>query len=388
MSWETIKDDRGQILLKLEDTEGADPAPVAGQDDVAFTEFAWSLDPEFRERQLVNAFGPGFLSDIGRIMADWTGTADLQAQDIVVADGSDDPSWSKLLQIAGWTVTRNATDKTVTFWLTRDAIKTATIKVREPTFGADAYNEVALLASMADFNLQVEAGVAYLLGLSGKSKADLDAMFGTVGSVIPEGSILPTDPIVRAENCVVRLYDQAADVLYGGGTLAAPDQALALISYNLSGNRNLVDQRGVAGAHGIQRRRPNVDERPGGTMLIEATRYSDFNPYKLMGSLAPIYFGVDVPISGDTTMRNGQYIQITGAPQRQEDQGNVLWSIPFAVVHPGDVNAYATTPAASKPGQVWAKGTGANAGLGLLEDANITPPAGALAFIQIHTQAA
>jgi len=367
------------ILAKIETTAGSDASPTPADNTAEYTEFAWQLAPTLRERNVITPYGPGARHQIGLTTATFSAQQDLLAGAITAADGTDDPNFVTMARYNGWSVQRNLTDKTVTLFCEPRLGETASIYERMSNSAGTDYNQAKLLGAIGNWSLELTAGNELLFNSEGQAVADT-TYYTSVNSALSGGS-LSDDGILRAEDATFRLYNPTGTVMFGGGSLASPGENLDLISLTLDGNRDIAPMPGVTGSFGVKQYRVNQTGRITGTMRIWAGNLDEWNMYTYLLDANALYFGLDLtpPGAATTTVRLAFWLQPTGAVKTELD-GFAVYDVPFAVLFPADGDG---DPAAGvNPEQAWNDDT---ANIGLIDDTNITPPAGAPIFIQVHT---
>ncbi len=387
MAWETIDGNEAVIVAKIETTSGEDEDPTIGDDDAPWEEFEWTINPSIRKRRIISPHEPGSGHSLGLTTLGWSAKQTMQLRSITAGDDTDVPSFHLAARISGWTWQGNATDKSHTYFLQRKDSTTATIKEHRAHNGANAYNTTELLGAMADFEFSFEAGEPWMFDLVDgfALTQDPSAMFGQGGAALNTSYVHQSAADVRAESNVIRVYiPGAAPTLYGGGTLGTPDQTVDLVSLKFKGNRSIAQQKTVGGSFGVKRQRPDNSESPTVEFVLEQTGYDDFNPFALLMNGTKLYLGFDgtSPSNALVKARGAMYCQLTDVKDGGDVDGRRTWVCTADLVWVADVADNDPAPGTS-PSQAWAAGAAAPDDLGLFIDTNITPPNGALAFIQV-----
>ncbi len=389
MSWETIDGVEAVMTAKIESTSGTDSNPAIGTDDSPWEEFEWDLDVDVRKRRVISPHEPGSRHSIGRVTAKWSAKQTLQLRQITAGDATDAPSIHLAAKIAGFDHQGDViSDRLHTYFLNRKGATTATLRINRAFNGANNFNIAEILGALCDFELSIVAGEPWMFMLTdGFGLAQPAAsMFAQGGAALNTAYVHLSENDVRADANVVRVYAlESSPVLYGGGSLGTPNQTVDLMSLKVKGNRKLSTQKTVGGAFGVKRVRPDNNESPQATFTLEATGYSDFNPFKYLLNATPLYIGVDGVAPGDTelTARVGLYCQLTNVSEGGNVDGRQSWDCEADLIWPADVSD--NDPAAGEyPSQAW----GAATGLGLISATGVTAPAGSLMFIQVHDSTA
>ena len=295
----------------------------------------------------------------------------------------DSPDIDALLRASGWVRQDDDANIAQTYVATSGyTVDSAYVEVYESNSdqaGGDAsQTKWSYLGTRFDWSFTWNAGERWMWTFDGAAKTVTQT--DTAQSWITEesGSLdYGTEhPLVAKSVSGAGLVNLTGDVVFGGGTVADPSHALAVLSLSASGNMGMAEQESAFASGAVGR----VSLTPVDPMTIECVveqsdiSGSDWDPYAIRdsGDAVEVNYTLTATGTGGSTVTAQivAYGMITGIA-KGDSNGRKTWSLTLEVVYPESASdGGATNAAGENPGQTFEAGT--NIGLGTMPMAGIT----------------
>jgi len=345
---------RRVILAAVQTTEGTAETLDPATDYKAYLTCAVKPAREVYERRIVSPEQHGYPSENIDERVDLEVVAEIVPQTIGPADDTDRPFPHEMLVSSGWNLTSEVASKTHTYVLTSDQEGLLTLGEYLINAQNTATRLTELYNARGDFELSTtdEGSLQYRwtgMGLNSTPTAprtiDLNPWADALNN-LPGATLRP----LQRKGQTVRIYDQAGTTLYGGGSLASPGTAGALLSWSLKGQRNPVARKTVSATSGIQ----GVMLNPGGASLEMVLEVNDIDlaTWCVANKMIQVRITIPQPSLSDNTATLVCWGQIVDLDDTQITDGRYVAAVTLQCVYPPDLPGN-SPQAGQQPLQDW-----------------------------------
>jgi len=370
----------GYVLGEAEATYGVDPAPDISNNLMSFETFEAELDEAVIDRNPISPEGPGSKPVLGRTLLNVSLASEVVLPTVSAGDTTDMPAVHPVLHAAQWTRTGDNTDNTQTYVKRSFSAQGSTFYRHELDEGDTDTNLTKCIGTVLSSSLRWSEGE--LLLLSGEGMAlgydEPDDVLSNPGSGL-SAMTYPADNPEVGYGAVVKIVNLSDDSLYGGGSLASPNNDLVLTDFSFEDGSVVVPKGGLSPTSGVKRLRSRRTGPATISLSLDATLYSSFDPYTLKNSRQALEINITFGApSGGNWLQFLAYGVITDIAKQAGEDG-VMYDLTIRCIYPEDSTD--GDPAAGRsPTQVFNAGT--NQGLRL--DPTATLPRG-IAVLQFGT---
>ena len=342
---------RGVILAKIESSYGTDASPGAA--DVIYVEdFEATYSQDMRPRAGLQPEAQGLMSVPTGGHVSWAGTIEIQPQTITTA-ATQSPIGDMFLRAVGFSRHPDASaNKSITYALRTAEHESVSIWASEANSDNTDCNRIKIIGARSDFSLSIIPGDIITLAMSngfgvaqaltGVAATQTDNVIKDKGSALTSVTYSALKPLL-GHNATARLIDNSSGTVYGGGSIASPNNDLLVRSCVINGNMAPTEQLGISAAQGIGR----VALRPVMHSLEQTslgTGAGDFNPYVLRANSTSFEVNLKFPQPGTAgnTLQVACFGQIVDIAQG-EDGGNKTYDLTLELRYPRSADGTTAT---------------------------------------------
>ena len=356
----------GYVLGKVEATSGtAETLTTAEAIYVEEMTFAYTMDNI--ARRPVTPARQGVMSRAGMKRVEWTASTEMAMPD-AFATASMVPHCDVLLKAAGFGRQDFSELLFEASFYVLQSSNHESVSLEAYTFSADGAdsNVGSARGARSDFSIAInpEDG-RIMLGLTGGRALENATPAHTYkGDTATSRAVsFYNDKPFLAHSMFAAFINLDDNSIYGGGTLASPDNSFQVVSLNISGGMNPSEQTGIAASSGVGRQRLAPTDPVTMTMTIEEAKIGTttpkaFDAYALRDNETPLEIrlkSTQTDISGNTNeLTINAYAQIVGV-SRTAANGRALYDLEMELRYPEDTDG---DPAVgTSPTQVFKQGT-------------------------------
>lgn len=357
----------GYVLGKVEATSGT-AETLTTSDAIYIEEMAWSYSMDNVSRRPVTPARQGVMSRSGLKRVEWTASTEMAMPDAFdtttpVFNGAHPDVLMKAAGFARQDVSDAAFE--ASFYVLQ-ASNHESVSLEAYTFTADGAdsNVGSARGARADFAISVNPDDGrIMLNLTGgralENATPSNTYQGDTGTSRAV-SFYPDKPFL-AHSMFCALINLSDNSVYGGGTLASPNNDFQVVSLTINGGMTPSEQTGISASSGVGRQRLAPTDPVTMTLTIEEAKIGTtgaFDPYALRDNETPLEIrlkSTQNDISGNTNdFTINAYAQIIGV-SRTAANGRALYDLEMELRYPEAVGG---TPAVGvSPTQVFAQGT-------------------------------
>ena len=341
---------RGVILAKIESSYGTDATP--GALDVVYVEdFEATYSQDMRPRAGLQPEAQGLMSVPTGGHVSWAGTIEIQPQTITTA-ATQSPIGDMFLRAVGFSRHADTTDKSITYALRSSEHESVSIWMSEANSDNTDCNRIKIIGARADFSLSIIPGDIITLAMSngfgvaqaltGTAATQTDNVIKDKGSALTSVTYSAEKPLL-GHNATARLIDNSDGTVYGGGSIASPNNDLLVRSCVINGNMAPTEQLGISAAQGIGRvaLRPVMHSLD---LTLEQTSLGTFDPYVLRANSTSFEVNLTFPQPGaaGNTLQVACFGQIVDIAQG-EDGGNKTYDLTLELRYPRSADGTTAT---------------------------------------------
>lgn len=374
---------RGYALLKNEGTYGVDPT-VGVADFLNFDEFTMNFEEEQIDRGGRSPQRVGWRNLAGPQTMSWSFSLEMlmQAIDEVGSPGTTAPQVDAILKACGFDRTDGAelaVDLDIfTYVCTRNQEGSFWVQNYHVNEAMDSLNIMTARGCRGTFTIEFNAGERIMLNCEGMGLTNGGLATHSHSEASPHNVVdVSDDPImtIGADDGIKLIdvqnlddRDGTEETIYGGGTIAAPTNAVDVISLTINGNMNPVAHRGFNVGRSPQRVFMDAQDRMTAEIVFEVSDQDDWDPYSLRYRSAMEFnftFLSDIT-GGGSTMQVLFYGFFTSI-EMDENDGRHIYTCGVDLAYPE--NCQTGVPAVGdSPNQLFTASNGAGIGQGLNVD--------------------
>jgi hypothetical protein len=359
----------GYVLGKVEATPGTAEALTTAE-AIYVEEMTFSYSMDNISRRPVSPGRQGSMSRAGKKRVEWTASTEMAMPD-AFAVASKVPHPDVLLKSCGFARqdVSDAAFEGAFYVLQASNHSSATLQAFTFTAdGADA-NVGSARGARSDFSISVNPDDGrIMLGLSGGRALEhaTPATTYTNSTGASRAVTYYADKPFLAHSMFAAIVNLSDDSVYGGGSIAGPDNTLQVVNLTINGAMSPTEQTGIAASSGVARQRLAPADPVTMSLTLEEARIGStgaFDPYALRDAEQALEIRLKSnqnDISGNTNeLSIHAYAQIVGV-SRTAANGRALWDLELELRYPEDA-ADGDPPVGVSPTQVFKAGT--NTGL-------------------------
>ena len=359
----------GYVLGKVETTSGTAMA-LTTSDAIYVEEMTFGYTMDNVARRPVSPARQGSMSRSGKKRVEWTASTEMAMPD-AFAVATKVPHPDVLLKACGF-ARQDVSDASFegAFYVLQ-ANNHESVTLQAFTFTADGAdsNVGSARGARSDFSITVNPDDGrIMLGLSGGRALEhvTPASTYTNDNATSRAVTYYDDKPFLAHAMFCAFVNLSTDAIYGGGSLAGPDNLLQVVNVTINGAMTPTEQTGIAATSGVARQRLAPADPVTMSMTIEEARIGStgaFDPFALRDDETPLEVrlksnGTDISGNANELTINA-YAQIVGV-SRTSANGRCLYDLDLELRYPEDA-ADGDPAVGVSPTQVFKAGT--NTGL-------------------------
>ena len=366
----------GYVLGKVEATPGTAEA-LTTADAIYVEEMTFSYSMDNISRRPVSPGRQGSMSRSGKKRVEWTASTEMAMPD-AFAVASKVPHPDVLLKSCGF-ARQDVSDAAFegAFYVLQ-ASNHSSVTLQAFTFtadGADA-NVGSARGARADFSISVNPDDGrIMLNLTGGRALEHATPASTYTNATGASRAVTyyADKPFLAHSMFAAIVNLSNDSVYGGGSIAGPDNTLQVVDLTINGAMTPTEQTGIAAASGVARQRLAPSDPVTMSLTLEEALIGStgaFDPYALRDAEQAL----EIRLKSNQTDLSGNanaltihaYAQIIGV-SRTAANGRALWDLELELRYPEDA-ADGDPAVGVSPTQVFKAGTNT----GLFHNATLT----------------
>lgn len=384
MAWEIYPENRGYVLVgtEMETTYGTEP--TMNKDDVLYVDsFEGKWTPITEKKEGMTPYRTGFPPVVTGADLSWSAGGEFAVQ--AIADppiAGNSPKADPMLRLCSFQrLLGGANQNSITYFLRSHGYESSTIYGLLTNSAADNENRMRIRGARGSMKIILEAGTKARWEAEGMGipQATPDDTWASTAAA-PLAVVYPKLPTVVAQGGTIKLVDDSGPTVYGGGTVAAPENNALILSCNIDCKMNLQKQGGLSAALGFGRAMPNPLDPVAIALVLEMTDADEWNPYALWRAEKSWEINMVFPCASNTsrTMQAVTYAHIVNVA-KGAGGGRRSFAVDLEAAWPDGVNNIGTDPA-QYPNAVAAN-------RGLAEDPGVGTPVASVLALQFDAAA-